>query len=248
VGEQRWRVGELADQTGLTVRALHHFDEIGLLRPAERSAAGHRLYTAADVRRLYGIVALRQLGMGLAVIATSLDGDAADLAAAVRAQLAQVDDRISAYERLRDRLRSLVRIVNASGRPSIDELIQTMEAMMAASYFTPQQLAQARQRHQEPGFADQLADWQRQCAELDAELATHARQGPDPGDPAVQALARRFADLMTHVGGGDPAAVSAIYAKIDNKGAEAVTRGALSTGVWSYLTRAFAVGFTVPPQ
>jgi len=236
----------LADRTGLTVRALHHFDEIGLLRPAGRSAAGHRLYTAADVRRLYGIVALRQLGMGLAEIAASLDGDAADLAAAVRAQLAEVDDRIRTYHRLRDRLRSLVRTVDARGKPSVDELLQTMEATMAANSFTPEQLARARQRHQEPGFADRLADWQRQCAGLDAELATHAQRGTSPADPAVQALARRFADVMTQVGGGDPAVVSSIYEKIESKGPEAATRGAHSTGVWTYLTRAFAVGFTVP--
>jgi DNA-binding transcriptional MerR regulator len=240
-------VGELADQAGLTVRALHHFDQIGLLRPAERSAAGHRLYTAEHVRRLYRIVALRQLGMGLAEIAASLDGDAGDLAAALRAQLAQVDERIEAHQRLRDRLRSLVRTVDAAGEPSVDELLDTMEATMAASYFTPDQLAQARHRHQEPGFADQLADWQRQCAELDADLAPHAERGTDPADPAVQALARRFAGLMTQVGGGDPAAVSAIYAKLDGKGPEAATRGALSTAAWTYLKRAFAVGFTVPP-
>lgn len=240
-------MGELADQAGLTVRALHHFDQIGLLRPTERSAAGHRLYTADDVHRLYRIVALRQLGIGLAEIAASLDGDAGDLAAALRAQLAQVDDWIEKYQRLRERLRSLTRTVDAAGEPSVDELLDTMEAMMAASYFTADQLAQARQRHQEPGFADRLADWQRQCATLDADLASHAERGTDPADVSVQALARRFADLMIQVGGGDPAAVSAIYAKIDGKGPEAATRGALSSASWTYLKRAFAVGFTLPP-
>jgi hypothetical protein len=52
-------VGHLARATGLTVRTLHHWDEIGLLRPAERSGAGHRRYSAEDVERLYRIVALR---------------------------------------------------------------------------------------------------------------------------------------------------------------------------------------------
>lgn len=239
-------MGELADQAGLTVRALHHFDQIGLLRPTERSAAGHRLYTAEDVRRLYRIVALRQLGMGLAEIATSLDGDAGDLAAALRAQLAQVDDQIEACRRLRDRLRSLVRSVDAAGQPPVEELFEAMEAMMAASYFTPDQLAAARHRHREPGFADQLAGWQRRCAALDTDLAAHAERGTDPAEPAVQALARGFADLMTQVGGGDPATVSAIYAKIDGKGPEAATRGALSGASWTYLKRAFALGFTLP--
>jgi DNA-binding transcriptional MerR regulator len=50
-----WRVGELARRTGLTVRALHHYDEIGLLRPSLRTPSGHRLYAGADVSRLQQI-------------------------------------------------------------------------------------------------------------------------------------------------------------------------------------------------
>jgi DNA-binding transcriptional MerR regulator len=87
VDERRWKVGDLAALTGLTVRTLHHFDEIGLLRPTERTDAGHRLYTADDVRRLYRILALRHLGIPLGEIAASLDGDSGDLAVAVRRQL-----------------------------------------------------------------------------------------------------------------------------------------------------------------
>ena len=67
--ERRWRIGELAAATGLTVRTLHHYDAVGLLAPAERSAAGHRRYTSADVHRLYRVVALRQLGLSLEEIA-----------------------------------------------------------------------------------------------------------------------------------------------------------------------------------
>jgi DNA-binding transcriptional MerR regulator len=103
---RRWKVGELARATGLTVRALHHFDEIGLLRPAERDGSGHRRYTPSDVRRLYRVLALRHLGMPLGEIARSLDGEAGDLAVAVRGQLDEVDRRLAAQRRLRNRPRS----------------------------------------------------------------------------------------------------------------------------------------------
>ena len=53
------KVGELARRTGLTVRTLHHYDAIGLLRPSERSESGYRLYGDADMRRLYRIIAMR---------------------------------------------------------------------------------------------------------------------------------------------------------------------------------------------
>ena len=55
--ERHWKVGELAARTGLTVRALHHYDAIGLRT--------HRLYTSADVTRLHQIICLKQLGFGL---------------------------------------------------------------------------------------------------------------------------------------------------------------------------------------
>lgn len=53
MSEQQWlKVGDAARATGLTVRALHHYDESGLVRPSERTAAGHRLYGMRDLARL----------------------------------------------------------------------------------------------------------------------------------------------------------------------------------------------------
>src|SRR5258708_30556237 len=57
-----WRVGELAKRTGVSVRTLHWYEEIGLLSPSQRSEAGHRLYAAEDLGRLQQIRSLRQLG------------------------------------------------------------------------------------------------------------------------------------------------------------------------------------------
>ncbi len=57
--KRRWQIGELAKKTGLSVRALRHYDELGPLKPSERSDAGYRLYAEVDVRRLFRIVALR---------------------------------------------------------------------------------------------------------------------------------------------------------------------------------------------
>ena len=60
-----WRVGELARRTGLSVRTLHYYDEIGLLLPSRRTDGGHRLYTAGDVLRLQRIRSLQHLGFTL---------------------------------------------------------------------------------------------------------------------------------------------------------------------------------------
>src|SRR5437588_7172410 len=60
-----WQVGELARQTGLSVRTLHYYEEVGVLAPSGRTEAGYRLYSEADVARLQQIRSLRQLGFSL---------------------------------------------------------------------------------------------------------------------------------------------------------------------------------------
>jgi DNA-binding transcriptional MerR regulator len=67
------KVGELARRTGLTIRTLHHYDEIGLLQPTLHTESGHRLYTAGDVARLQQVLSLRQLGFSLEEIRDCLD-------------------------------------------------------------------------------------------------------------------------------------------------------------------------------
>ena len=72
---QYWTVGRLAEMTGVTVRTLHHYDEIGLLVPSHRSPAGYREYSAADLDRLQQIVVYRRLEFGLDEIADLLDSE-----------------------------------------------------------------------------------------------------------------------------------------------------------------------------
>src|SRR5688572_31707774 len=66
-------VGELSRLTGITVRTLHHYDEVGLVRPSRRSAAGYRLYDDADVLRLHQVLVFRELGLPLDEIAAAID-------------------------------------------------------------------------------------------------------------------------------------------------------------------------------
>ena len=66
-------VGEVARLAGVSVRTLHHYDEVGLLRPSDRSAAGYRVYSDDDLARLQHILGYRELGLGLDAIAAILD-------------------------------------------------------------------------------------------------------------------------------------------------------------------------------
>ncbi len=126
---QRWKVGELADATGLTVRTLHHYDEVGLLAPAERTWAGHRLYGAAEVRRLYRILALRHLGLPLDEIGSLLDEDRISLLETVRRHLERVERDLAQQQRLRRHLTQILDALDGSVEPSIDQFIDALEVM-----------------------------------------------------------------------------------------------------------------------
>ena len=73
-----YQIGEVCHRTGLTQRALHYYDEIGLLVPSERLTGGQRLYSAADLERIERIKSLKQLlGLSLSEIKRLLDADEA---------------------------------------------------------------------------------------------------------------------------------------------------------------------------
>jgi DNA-binding transcriptional MerR regulator len=87
-------VGEVAGLAGVTVRTLHHYDRIGLLSPSERSAAGYRRYSSADLDRLHQVLLYRELGFPLEQVATLLDDPSADPEAHLRRQHALLRDRL----------------------------------------------------------------------------------------------------------------------------------------------------------
>ncbi len=82
--DEHLTVGRVAELTGVTVRTLHHYDEIGLVQPSARTAAGYRAYSPDDVERLRGVLTYRRLGFGLREIADLLDDPATDTVAHLR--------------------------------------------------------------------------------------------------------------------------------------------------------------------
>lgn len=99
---ETWTVGQVAAEVGVSIRTLHHYDEIGLVVPGERSFAGYRLYTEADLTRLQHVVVYRQLGFGLEEIAQLMqdDVDRTTVVQHLRRQRASVTDRIGQLEEL----------------------------------------------------------------------------------------------------------------------------------------------------
>ncbi|PNW10495.1 MerR family transcriptional regulator [Microbacterium testaceum] len=115
------QIGELAERTGLSIRTLRHYDEIGLLRPSARSEGGFRLYTADDESRLLLIRRMKPLGYSLEQMGELLEvvvglaeapGDSA-----LAARLADIRDE--AHRRREDLRRQL---------DAADEFVRQLEA------------------------------------------------------------------------------------------------------------------------
>lgn len=218
-----WKVGELAARTGLTVRALHHYDAIGLLSPSGRTPSdhksGHRLYTEADVARLHQILCLKHLGFSLEQVKAHLSRADYDPRAVVRLHLAEVRRRAAELGALAAKLEALAAALDAADAVSADTFLETIGVMaMVEKYYTPEQLEQLKARKEQVGdarIAEVQAEWPRLMAEVQAEMAA----GTDPADPKVRELARRWVGLVNEFTGGDPGifkSLSSMYANEEN--------------------------------
>jgi MerR family transcriptional regulator, thiopeptide resistance regulator len=231
-------VGALADASGVTVRTLHHWDEIGLLQPAERSAAGHRRYSTRDVRRLYRIIALRGLGLSLEQVGEALVREGPDLRAAVVAHLERVEEELAHARDLRRRLRGILDAFDRLGEPSTDQIIDAIEVMtMRDQYYTPEQLEQLDARARELG-EDGMAKAQQDWADLIAEFDAERIAGTDPADPKLQPLVDRWNALIQAFTGGDPGIAASLKRMYDEEGPEKASRGAVNPDVMEYAGRA----------
>ncbi len=198
-----WKVGELARRTGLTVRALHHYDEIGLLRPSFHTESGHRLYTARDVARLQRILSLRQVGFALEEIRDCLDRPGFSPLEVIRLQVARLRDRIAMQQRLCERLEAVAARLQGAEEVSADEFMGMIQEMtMVEDYYTPEQLDEIQRRGEQLG-PEGLERSQEDWAELIARVRAERDKGTDPAAPEVQALARRWMALVDAFTGGD---------------------------------------------
>ena len=114
-------VGEVAKLSGVTIRTLHHYEQIGLLTPGARTEAGYRLYTSADIDRLSRILYYRALGFPLDGIAAMLD-----------------DPGLDAYAHL-VRQRNLLAEQARQLQAMVAAVEREMEALMAGYYLTPEE-------------------------------------------------------------------------------------------------------------
>jgi DNA-binding transcriptional MerR regulator len=132
-------VGEVARLSGVSVRTLHHYDEIGLFHPGGRTPAGYRSYDDADLERLHRILGYRELGFGLDEIAALLDGD-----------LDPVDHLKRQRELVLGRVERLRRL--------LDTIERTMEAHAMGIKLTSPEMFEVFGDHDPTEYADEVRE------------------------------------------------------------------------------------------
>ena len=200
-----WRVGTLARRSGVSVRTLHHYHQIGLLSPALRTESGHRLYAAADVARLQQIRSLTALGFSLEEVARCLDEPGMSLARVVGLHIEQLTRRLELERELLRRLEMVRAGLAVEADVSVEKLLEIMEVMnMFEKHYSPEQLAELEARRDQLG-PEGMARAQQQWTDLLARVDKAVAADLDPRDPAAREMAREWDALIQGFTGGNKA-------------------------------------------
>ena len=224
------KIGELAKQTGLSIRTLHYYDEIGLLCPSHRNDIGHRLYSDEDIIRLQQILSLRQLGFTLKEIRECLENPDFSLSQVINLHRDKMREQIALSHTLLERLNGVARELETTESVAVENLIQVMETItMSEQYFTQEQ-----QEIIESRFQDVEPEWQELITRAQVEMS----KGTDLNSPSVQELARIWQWSMKSLIRGDRTLYESLVKTYQQQGGEAASWGAMDTATFEYILKA----------
>jgi DNA-binding transcriptional MerR regulator len=242
----RWTTAEVVRLSGVTSRALRHYDAIGLLRPAGTAPGGQREYGRAELLRLQQVLVLRELGVGLAAIGEMLDaagaGGAADPA---RARVDRLREHHAALLAERDRLDRLARTVAATIE-SLEGGAEMPAEEMYEGFDHRRYEAEARERWGDAAVdrstrawedltVDERAAHRREGEAVSAGLAALLAAGTPVTDPAVRDLVARHHAWVALSWTPDAAAYRGLAAMYVEDPRFTATYDAVAPGLAAYL-------------
>jgi len=124
-----WKVGDIAKLTGLTVRTLHFYDQIGLFSPSRQTASGHRLYHESDLPRLHQILSLKELGLSLDEVKAVLDGGQISPLETIRLQMSRIKEQIRQQQALLEQLGHVAKHMQGDKPVNVEDFTRLLQAM-----------------------------------------------------------------------------------------------------------------------
>ncbi|MEU9122916.1 MerR family transcriptional regulator [Streptomyces sp. NPDC048506] len=212
-----YSVGQVSGFAGITVRTLHHYDKAGLLCPSDRSPAGYRLYSDADLTRLQQILFYRELGFPLDEIATILADPQANALDHLRARRRLLTDQITKLQRLVEVAERAMEVQQTGVELTPEERFEVFgEVTFDLTYATQAHLKwqhhEGHQRsmaraaaHSKEDWATlmaEAADWRRRLlAAYDAEEPADGERVMDLAEEHRQHIGRWFTPCPTDMHG-----------------------------------------------
>ena len=198
------KIGELAKRTGVSVRTLHYYDEIGLLRPKAVTASKHRVYGPAELVRLQQIKSLRRLGFSLDEVRACLDAPEFSPSRVLDLHVRRLREQIAHEERLVTLLETLAAGYRTSSMKTADDFINIIEEItMIERSFTPDELAEIKERGAKLG-AEHIKAVEAEWPTLIAQVRREMLEGTDPASDRMRPLATRWRELVREFTGGNP--------------------------------------------
>lgn len=141
-----WKVGDLAKLTGLTIRTLRYYDQIGLFSPSGYSEIGHRLYVENDILRLQQILTLKDLGLSLEEIKSILADDDYNPFEVVTLQIDRLKENIRNQQKLLKELQNVSSLMRMEKPMTVENFTQLLRMMKKnhENYFTERQKSMER--------------------------------------------------------------------------------------------------------
>jgi MerR family transcriptional regulator, thiopeptide resistance regulator len=234
------KIGELARRTGVSVRTLHHYDQIGLVSPSCRSESGHRLYGDGDILLLQEVISLRSLGLPLERIGEFLRSRSGSPLQVLEMHLEKLQAEARERQKLIDNIGRLAGALRTGQNPTVDELLDLIEATtMFEKYYSAEELETLQERSMllgEDKIRQVENEWQVLIEAVRGEMA----RGSDPASPAVQSLARRWQLLLQLFTGGNAAIERSCRDLYEHEGPEMASRGVLDKDVFDYIGKAIS--------
>jgi DNA-binding transcriptional MerR regulator len=203
---QTYQPHEFAKRAGATIRALHHYDRLGLLKPRGRTAAGYRLYTDRDLVRLEQIVALKFIGFPLCQIRELLNRKDLDVTVALRQQRQIIAEKRDHLDRAIRAIERAEQLVSSGGQTDWEPFRKIIEVIQMQTrkdwmkkYYTEEQLNDLRKRWTPEVQAKAEHDWSELVRDVEAAIA----RGDSPESETGRSLAERKQKLIDLFTGGD---------------------------------------------
>jgi len=208
--EKLFKAREFAKLSGVTVRALHHYDRLRLLKPSRYTRAGYRLYSERDFARLEQIVALKFIGFPLKEIKKILGRDSLDLAAALGQQRSAIEEKRRRLGLAIDAIERAEYVVGTSSEPGWETFAKIIEVinMQTDTEWSKKYYSEEAQREIQNRAAtiprEVIEKAQRDWTVLIKEVEAAVASGEDPAGEKAQGLATRWAELVKGFTGGNP--------------------------------------------